>query len=90
MTNDTEDTRPSHYGGEANEFEAIKIIEHYGLNFSLGSVIKYILRHGKKPGEDAVKDLRKAGWYANREADRIERERAHPQPKTVQDTGTRE
>lgn len=96
--------RPDHYGGDSNPFEAIKIIEHYGLNFSLGSVIKYILRHGKKPGEDAVKDLRKAAWYANREADRIEKERAKESQKTIkpssggawapnttiQDTGTRE
>lgn len=39
---------PAHYGGTDNPFEPIKIIEHYDLNFSLGNVIKYTLRAGKK------------------------------------------
>ena len=39
---------PDYYGGEDNPYEAIKIIEAYDLNFSLGNVIKYVLRAGKK------------------------------------------
>lgn len=38
--------RPEHYGGDSNPFEAIKIIDHYNLNFNLGNVIKYILNKG--------------------------------------------
>ena len=52
---------PSHYGGESNVYEAIKIIEAYNLNFSLGNVIKYTLRAGKKINE--IEDLEKAKWY---------------------------
>lgn len=66
---------PPHYGGDV-VYEAIKVIEAWGLNFSLGSAVKYICRHGKKAGEHAVEDLRKAAWYLNREADRLEKERA--------------
>jgi len=55
---------PSHYGGESNLYEAIKIIEAYNLNFSLGNVIKYTLRAGRK--ENEIEDLEKALWYLNR------------------------
>jgi len=55
---------PSHYGGESNIYEAIKIIEAYDLNFSLGNVIKYTLRAGKKMNE--IEDLEKAKWYLER------------------------
>ena len=33
---------PDHYGGSKNDYEAIKVIEAWDLNFSLGNVIKYI------------------------------------------------
>ena len=56
--------RPTHYGGEDNPHEPIKIIEHYGLGFHLGNCIKYLLRAGKKG--DALEDLEKAKWYLER------------------------
>lgn len=58
---------PLYYGGEENPFEPIKIIEHYNLNFSLGCVIKYILRAGKKDVNKTLEDLRKAEFYIKRE-----------------------
>jgi hypothetical protein len=63
---------PKHYGGADNIYEAIKIIEHFNLNFSLGSALKYIIRAGKKSSEPTVDDLKKAAWYCLREAKRIE------------------
>lgn len=54
---------PDHYQG--NKFEVIDIIEDYELNFTLGSVIKYVLRAGKK--DDKTTDLEKAIWYLERE-----------------------
>lgn len=72
MTDEEEVNHPLHYGGVDNPFEVIKIIEHFELNFSLGSAVKYILRAGKKPREKDITDLRKAAWYCNREADRLE------------------
>ena len=38
---------PTHYGGEDNTYEAIKVIESWGLDFCLGNVVKYISRAGK-------------------------------------------
>ena len=61
---------PSHYGGEENVYEAIKIIEHYDLGFHLGNVIKYILRSDKKGAE--IEDLKKAQWYINRKIKLLE------------------
>jgi len=58
---------PDHYGGSDNPYEAIKVIEAWGLGFCLGNAIKYILRAGCKG--DRVEDLRKAVWYLQREID---------------------
>ena len=55
--------RPAHYGGDANPFEPIKIIEHYDLNFNIGNVIKYTLRAGRKSSETILIDLQKAKQY---------------------------
>jgi hypothetical protein len=61
--------RPTHYGGEENPFKAIKIINHYELNFSKGNAIKYILRAGKKNNE--IEDLVKAKTYIEFEIERL-------------------
>lgn len=55
---------PSHYGGDTS-YEAIKVIHAWGLNFALGSVVKYVCRAGRKRGEPELDDLRKARWYLN-------------------------
>ena len=62
-------SRPAHYGGEDNPFEAIKIIHHYNLNFNLGNIIKYTLRCGKK--DEAIKELEKIKQYADFEIQRL-------------------
>ena len=51
----------SHY--EKTNYEPIKIINHYKLNFNLGNVIKYVLRAGKKENNSKLSDLRKAIDY---------------------------
>ena len=60
---------PSHYGGEENQYEAIKVIEAWGLNFHLGNAVKYIARAGKKGA--AKQDIQKAVWYLQREIDKL-------------------
>ena len=62
---------PSHYAGEKNPYEEIKVIEAWDLNFSLGNVLKYMSRAGKK-SDSILEDLKKAAWYLNREIKRIE------------------
>ena len=55
---------PLHYGGKDNPYEAIKVIEAcgWGLGFSLGNAMKYIMRAGKKE-DNPIQDLEKAKWY---------------------------
>jgi len=50
-----------HY--EKTQYEPIKVINHYNLNFNLGNVIKYVLRAGKKDNNSKLSDLRKAVDY---------------------------
>lgn len=65
MADDNKVDHPAHYGGADNPYEAIKVIEAWGLNFNLGNTAKYISRAGKKGA--LVEDLRKARWYLDRE-----------------------
>lgn len=62
---------PSHYGGADNPYEAIKVVEAWGLGFHLGNTIKYISRAGKK--DNRLQDLKKALWYLNREIENLEK-----------------
>ena len=52
--------KPDHYQGKGG-LQAIDVIEAFGLGFSLGNVIKYVLRAGKK--QDRIQDLEKAMEY---------------------------
>lgn len=60
--------RPDYY--KSNGVETIDVIEAFDLNFNLGNVIKYVLRAGKKQGEEKENDLNKACFYLNREVER--------------------
>ena len=59
---------PSHYN--MGKYEAIDVIEDWGLNFNLGNAVKYISRAGHK--DDIVQDLKKSLWYIDREIQRLE------------------
>lgn len=59
---------PSHYN---KGIEVIDIIESWGLNFSLGNAIKYILRAPHKSNQ--IEDLKKASWYIKREIEFLEK-----------------
>jgi len=65
---------PAHYGGADNPYEAIKVIEAWGLGFCLGNTVKYISRAGKK-SDDSIEDLEKAQWYLARELERLKAEK---------------
>ena len=55
---------PDHY--TSLKPEPIDVIHAWRLNYNIGNVVKYVVRAGRKPGEDKVKDLEKAVWYLNR------------------------
>ncbi len=59
---------PRHYGSKDDPYEAIKVIEAWGLGFNLGNAVKYICRAEKKGSP--IDDLRKARWYLDREIER--------------------
>ena len=63
---------PSHYA-EGRNYEPKDVIRDWGLNFNLGSAVKYISRAGRK--DDIVQDLKKAQQFIQFEIDAIEAER---------------
>lgn len=63
---------PAHYGGADNPYEAIKVIDAWGLGFALGNTVKYISRAGKEGSK--LEDLKKARWYLDHEIARLEKE----------------
>ncbi len=65
---------PVHYGGKDNVYEAIKVIDAWGLGFSLGNTVKYISRAGKKDKGKELEDLKKAQWYLNHYIQTLESE----------------
>ena len=62
---------PTHYGGEDNPYEAIKVIEEWDLGFNLGNAVKYIARADKKGNK--LQDLEKSSWYINREIKKLKK-----------------
>lgn len=56
---------PQHYGGEANPYECIKVLEAWltpeeFVGFLKGNALKYLARHRQKRGDQ---DLAKAKFY---------------------------
>lgn len=64
--------RPEHYC--FSKFEPKDVIREWGLNFNLGSAVKYIARAGRK--DDIVQDLKKAREFLTFEIEALEAERA--------------
>lgn len=63
---------PSHYC--YSEYEPKDVIRAWGLNFNLGSAVKYIARAGRK--DDILQELNKAKQFIEFEIEAIEKERA--------------
>lgn len=76
LSNDVDQNvqHPIYYGGADDPYEAIKVIEAWNLGFHLGNTVKYISRAGKKEGNSATQDLKKALFYLNREIELLEKQ----------------
>lgn len=76
LSNDVDQNvqHPIYYGGADDPYEAIKVIEAWNLGFHLGNTVKYISRAGKKDGNPAVCDLKKALFYLDREIELMEKQ----------------
>lgn len=66
---------PSHYGGEENVYEVVKVAEAWGLDYDayLFNVVKYVARAGKKDTDKEIQDLKKALWYLERKIQNLEK-----------------
>ena len=65
-------SHPSHYT-EGRKYEPKDVIRDWGLNFNLGSAVKYISRAGRK--DDIIQDLKKAKQFLDFEIDYLEGKR---------------
>lgn len=61
---------PKHYKGLPNGVECWDVTQFFPTN--IGSALKYLWRAGEKPGQDKVKDLKKALQYIQHEIDLVE------------------
>lgn len=65
---------PSHYQfGKNNEYEVIKVIDAWGLNFSLGNAVKYISRAGRKDKNKEIEDLKKSIFYIQHHIENLQK-----------------
>lgn len=60
---------PPHYKSEAG-IETLDVIEAFSLDFKLGNVVKYVLRHDRKG--NPLADLKKARFYLDRKIKQLE------------------
>lgn len=65
---------PKHYN--VGKYEAIEVIEDWGLDFCLGNTVKYIARAGHKDKNKTIEDLEKAAWYLNRKIEQLKLDRS--------------
>ena len=81
--------KPEHYC--FSKFEPKDVIREWGLNFNLGSAVKYIARAGRK--DDIVQDLKKAREFLSFEIEALEAEKGvtpeEPKPEEEQEKALR-
>lgn len=63
---------PIHYA--QFKYEPWDVIKDWGLDFDLGSVVKYVSRAGKKPDNSKEQDLRKAMEFLKHAIDNLPKE----------------
>ena len=71
--------KPKHYC--FSKFEPKDVIRAWGLNFNLGSAVKYIARAGRK--DDIIQDLSKAKEFLTFEIDALKEERGIKEPEGI-------
>jgi Protein of unknwon function (DUF3310) len=66
-TGTADDSTPPYYRGKHGSLQAVDVIDEFGLDWYLGSVVTYILRHGSKNGRrDLLKAYHVLGLYLER------------------------
>lgn len=59
-----ENIKPNYYNN--TNISPFDVIDDWGLDFYSGSIVKYVKRAGKKPGEEKLKDLIKIRTYVDK------------------------
>lgn len=69
------DIKPNYYRANLKglDVDIIDVVQAFQLNFEAGNVYKYLARAGRKPGEEHIKDLKKAREYIDRMIENCER-----------------
>ena len=67
MDKKIENIRPRYYND--SKISPFDVIDDWQLDFYAGSILKYLKRAGKKPGEYRLKDLRKVKTYIDKMID---------------------
>ena len=63
---------PKQYALPADALEIQDLIEFREMNFALGNIFKACYRQGHCNHSDALRDMRKIRWFAEREIARLE------------------
>ena len=66
---------PSQYSLPVGAKELQDLIEHKQMNFAIGNIFKAVYRMGSCSHSDKEYDLNKIIWFANRELEKIKKER---------------
>ena len=62
---------PHHYIGKKYKYSARKVVEDFNLSYNCGTAVSYLLRAGKKEGNPAEQDIRKAINHLHFELDKL-------------------
>lgn len=78
--------RPDYYNPDS-AYEPRKVIKAWGLDWNLGTALKYIERRGHKQGETTLKDLKKALTYIHFAVEDEEERLASEKERLVSERG---
>lgn len=78
--------RPDYYNPNS-AYEPRKVIKAWGLDWNLGTALKYIERRGHKQGETTLKDLKKALTYIHFAVEDEEERLASEKERLVSERG---
>lgn len=73
IKNENTEIKPSHYN--AGKYDVIWFCEYHKLSFTVGNIIKYVFRAGKKDKDKEITDLKKAIEYIQRRIEFLEGEK---------------
>jgi predicted glycosyltransferase involved in capsule biosynthesis len=65
-------TYPKYYNMDENQYDAIKVIESWDLDFHLGNAINHISQSSNKENDEQLEHLKKSLWFLERKIQVLE------------------